>query len=478
MHVSKALVSQLERLASSVLHLKRLAKIEFEVPDWMGLRLRETKVEELKVLNLRGCDKLHALLDFQAPVNLEILILEDCTQLSQIGTFIRGLENLSSFNLRNCRRVKKLPPELAQMKSLKELLIDGTGIETIHIQKASLQKLEKLSACGCEKLKDISPIGHLTKLESLALDGAINWHPGNPEPFEFPQNLRRLSLRNCERLLEVPPSMGNLRLLEVMDLSYTGIIELPGSVKDLRYLKTLKMEHTHLQKFPEDIAKLEKLEEIDFSGCRSLGGQVSCDISGLSSLRILRLSLSNVAGLPQGICGHSRLQILDVLQCNQLQALPELPASLVSLRWGSRNMAVPDLSYLTNLKELCLKDYKQPEAGSSGQTPNVEWITRLPSLETLQLSVSKVTNLPGNFSALTQLRELSLSYMKELDLAQLPSSSLLTLRLKHCKIPKPTFSSLQHHLSELKLKYCELAEIVCLEDLNRLVVLIILYCKV
>ncbi|KAL3746379.1 hypothetical protein ACJRO7_015352 [Eucalyptus globulus] len=435
------------------------------------------KVNELKVLNLQGCDKLHVSLDFQAPVNLEILILEDCTQLSQIGTFIRGLENLSSFNLRNCRRVKKLPPELAQMKSLKELLIDGTGIETIHIQKDSLQKLEKLSACGCEKLKDISPIGHLTKLESLALDGAINWHPGNPEPFEFPQNLRRLSLRNCERLLEVPPSMGNLRLLEVMDLSYTGIIELPGSVKDLRYLKTLKMEHTHLQKFPEDIAKLEKLEEIDFSGCRSLGGQVTCDISGLSSLRILRLSSSNVAGLPQGICGHSRLQILDVLQCNQLQALPELPSSLVSLRWGSRNMAVPDLSYLTNLKELCLKDYKQPEAGSSGQTPNVEWITRLQSLETLQLSVSKVTNLPGNFSALTQLRELSLSYMKELDLTQLPSSSLLTLRLKHCKIPEPTFSSLQHHLSELKLKYCELAEIDGLEDLNRLVVLIILYCK-
>ncbi|XP_039165633.1 uncharacterized protein LOC120291899 [Eucalyptus grandis] len=140
-------------------------------------------------------------------------------------------------------------------------------------------------------------------------------------------------------------------------------------------------------------------------------------------------------------------------------------------------MEVPNLSYLTNLKELCLNDDEQPEGGSSSQTPNVEWITRLPSLETLQLSVSKVTNLPGNFSALTQLRELSLSYMKELDLTQLPSSSLLTLRLKYCKIPEPTFSSLQHHLSELELEYCELAEIDGLKDLNRLVVLTLSHCK-
>ncbi|KAK3437977.1 hypothetical protein EUGRSUZ_C02618 [Eucalyptus grandis] len=427
------------------------------------------KVEELKVLNLQGCDKLHASLNFQAPIKLEILILEDCTQLSQIGTFIRGLENLSSLNLRNCRRVKKLPPELAQMKSLKELLIDGTGIDIIYIQKGSLQGLKKLSACGCEELKDISTISCLDSLTSLALDGAKEVRV--PKTFEFPQKLQRLSLRECRRFNKLPPSIEKLGLLEVMDLSFTGISELPESVKGLRNLKTLKMEHTHLQKFPEYIVELGKLEEIDFSGCISLGGQVCCDISVLSCLRILRLKSSNVAELPQGICDHSRLQILDILKCNQLKELPALPPSLLSLRWGSRDMAVPDLSYLTNLKELRLK------SGSSSQTPNVEWIARLPSLETLQLSVSKVTNLPGNFSALTQLRELSLSYMKELDLTQLPSSSLLTLRLKYCKIPEPTFSSLQHHLSELELKHCELAEIDGLKNFKSLVVLKISYCE-
>ncbi|KAI6680357.1 hypothetical protein NL676_034238 [Syzygium grande] len=127
-------------------------------------------------------------------------------------------------------------------------------------------------------------------------------------------------------------------------------------------------------------------------------------------------------------------------------------------------MTVPDLSYLTNLKELLLTDGEQPKAGwlmmlLNLMTPNIGWITRLPSLETLQLSLSKVTYLPRNFSALTQLRELSLSYMKKLDLTQLPSSSSLwTLRLKHCKIQKPKFSGLKH-LSELELDDCDLAEI-------------------
>ncbi|XP_039164728.1 TMV resistance protein N [Eucalyptus grandis] len=155
--------------------------------------------KKLKVLNLQGCVRLPASLNFQAPINLEILILEDCTWLSEIGPFIRKLKNLSSLNLRKCSLVKKLPQELRCMKSLKELLVDGTGIKEIQIESGSWKKLKKLSACGCTQLESISPIGHLEKLKCLALDGAKI--AGLPDTFEFPQNLRRLSLREC-RMVE------------------------------------------------------------------------------------------------------------------------------------------------------------------------------------------------------------------------------------------------------------------------------------
>ncbi|KAK3438010.1 hypothetical protein EUGRSUZ_C02654 [Eucalyptus grandis] len=467
-----------------IMHLKKLVILDLSrspVTDDLQIwsQIME-KVEELKVLNLRGCTLLHESLKFPAPINLEILILEDCSLLSKIGTSISNLVHLSSLNLRNCKEVRRLPDELRCMKSLGELLIDGTDIERIHIQKGSLNNLKKLSACDCEKLRDISTISHLRNLSSLALDGADI--DGLPETFEFPQKLERLSLKNCRKLGALPTSIGKLELLELMDLSYTGITEMPESVKDLRKLKTLKMAHTYLRKFPEDIVNLENLEEIDFSCCRSLEGEVHCNISGLSSLRILRLSSSDIAGLPESICRLSHLQTLDIIDCKQLHAVPKLPSSLLSLCWGSKKMGVLNLSYLTNLKELILKDVEQPKAGwlmrlLNLKTPNIGWITTLPSLETLELSLSKVTDLPENFSALTQLRKLSLSYMKELDLSQLPStSSLSTLCLKHCKVQEPIFSSLKY-LSELELDHCDLAKINGLEHLRLLEVLKIFHCS-
>ncbi|KAF8024042.1 hypothetical protein BT93_F1295 [Corymbia citriodora subsp. variegata] len=114
------------------MHLKELVILDL---SWSAVtrvsefweRIRE-KVEELRVLNLQGCVQLHPSLNFPAPINLEMLIMEDCSRLSQIRQFISNLKQLSSLNLRNCSQVKKLPQELYRMELLTELLIDGTGI--------------------------------------------------------------------------------------------------------------------------------------------------------------------------------------------------------------------------------------------------------------------------------------------------------------------------------------------------------------
>ncbi|XP_039165605.1 disease resistance protein RPV1-like [Eucalyptus grandis] len=198
-----------------------------------------------------------------------------------------------------------------------------SDIVEIHIENNSLRNLEVLSARNCKKLKDISPIGHLTKLKCLALDGAnIDWVL---ETFDFPLKLERLSLRKCEKLCELPSSIGKLKELEEMDLSDTRITQLPESVNYLSNLKTLKMERTPLQKFPKDIVKLEKLEEIDFFGCTNLEAQDSCDISGLSSLKILRLSSSIVAGLPRGICGLPLSEPLTYVNVNDFKHYQSCP---------------------------------------------------------------------------------------------------------------------------------------------------------
>lgn len=95
-----------------------------------------------------------------------------------------------------------------------------------------------------------------------------------------------------------------------MDLSDAVVDELPSSVTDLRNLKELKMPRTFIREFPEGIKNLERLEEIDFSGCKSLTGE--CNITGLASLRVLLLVHTNISQLTVTVCGYSNLQDLKL----------------------------------------------------------------------------------------------------------------------------------------------------------------------
>ncbi|XP_056162567.1 disease resistance protein L6-like [Syzygium oleosum] len=443
------------------------------------------KAKELKVLNLSSCHNLNAFLHFPAlmdlqSLDLQRLVLERCSVLSQIGPLIGNLKNLVYLNLKFCRFVSDLPQELCRMKDLEELLIDGTAIREIDFKPASMKKLKILSACQCESLAHISDsIGHLESLVHLRLDGAAI--DQLPDSINSLKKLRSLLLGNCQNLLELPGSIGNLEALEVMDLSSTKIASLPRSVKHLKNLKVLKMENTHLEEFPKDIQNLEKLEEIDLSQCRNLKGWILCDIRGLSSLKILRLSSTQISGLPWTLPLLSDLQQLDLSECDQLWDLQRLPSSLSILRWGSKKMwTVPDLSFMRNLKELYLSDNFDPtdpmqSSSSSSEPPQIGWITRLANLEILELCHSKITNLPEHFSKL-QLRKLVLHYAYLRDLGELPSS-LSVLCLQRCVIQYSQFSTVRG-LSELELENCLLEETVSLDNLRRLELLKISHCYV
>ncbi|KAI6705104.1 hypothetical protein NL676_008066 [Syzygium grande] len=315
-------------------------------------------------------------------------------------------------------------------------------------------------------------------LSYLALDESII--PGLPKNVRLLEGLAELSLRDCRRITALPDSIGMLKSLQKMDLSNTRIKILPESIKNLDRLEVLRMNNTHISKFPKDIANLGKLQVITFSDCRGMDGEILCDISGLSSLRILELSFTQICSLPESICQLSHLQTLRLLGCDELQTLPGLPSSLVSLRWGTKNMSiVPDFSYLTDLKVLELvNDPDEEDIPSSvlTQTESFGWISSLSNLETLKLCFANVTSLPEDFKALTQLKTLDLSCVNLQDLPQLPSS-LSKLLIKNCKSQRVDFSNLET-LSELELCDCNAWEIIGLGNLRLLQVLKISRCDI
>ncbi|KAF8029753.1 hypothetical protein BT93_E2244 [Corymbia citriodora subsp. variegata] len=467
---SEPLVLCVENLV--ILDLSRSAVAD----DWEGWKQIMEKANKLKVLELTGCSQLCKTPCFPADSKLERLILEGCSHLSLIDRSIGNLKQLKSLNIKSTL-IALLPEEMGSLDNLEELLIDKTAIRHLRFLKGSMQQLKTLSASGCKNLAEISEsIGCLHTLSYLALGEAII--PGLPNSVKLLEGLVELSLRDCRRITALPDSIGMLKSLQIMDLSNTRIKILPESIKNLDRLEVLRMENTHISKFPNEVTNLRKLQVLTFSDCRSLNGNILCDISGLSSLRILELPFTLICNLPESICQLSLLQTLHLIECDKLHTLPRLPSCLVSLRWGTKNMIVQDFSYLRDLKVLELVNDPDEEEKSSFEMSQMEsfgWISSLSNLETLKLCLPNVTSLPEDFSALTRLKKLDLSCINLLDLLQLPSS-LSKLLLKNCQIQGMNFSYMEF-LSELELRNCNALEILGLGNLRLLQVFKISGCN-
>ncbi|KAI6679304.1 hypothetical protein NL676_033185 [Syzygium grande] len=137
---------------------------------------------------------------------------------------------------------------------------------------------------------------------------------------------------------------------------------------------TQNMEGTdHLNFVAEDFKSMPNIRFLILD-CATVGGDFANEFEGviptaiksLDRLRILRLGHSSISGLPEEVTSLSCLQTLDLLRCNKLQALPELPSSLTCPHVSSDRMkALPDLKNLVKLEEICLGD-KDPKELISG----------------------------------------------------------------------------------------------------------------
>ncbi|XP_056166987.1 uncharacterized protein LOC115685312 isoform X2 [Syzygium oleosum] len=426
--------------------------------DWGGWT--EIKMEKLKVLNLTGCSDLPITPNFSGYKDLEILILERCSRLVKLDPSIGHLKRLVSLNLKFCSRFFTLPDELGCLTALKELFIDGTSVREIPISIGNLKQLEILSGFKCFPLTDLpSSICNLTALTELSLDGA--------KVSELPSSLgellklRRLSLRDCRYLEKLPYSIGEMGSLEELDISATSISELPNSIRNLKSLRVLRMDSSFIRAFPGEIGNLTKLEELYASWCRSLKGAIPGDIKGLHRLRSLTLGHSSISSLPPEIFTVSGLHTLDLIQCNEIEDLPELPPSLICLRVSSKRMKViPLLEDLKELEELCLSDGDRPPSKQPMPESNVKQMIDKPSfsiwfpkLRKLELSLSQVIKLKFEPTGIPQRPILPGLSLKEV--SELPKT-LSVVKLYHSAIEKIEGLERLKALKRLDISNCKI----------------------
>ncbi|XP_056164600.1 disease resistance protein RPV1-like [Syzygium oleosum] len=85
--------------------------------------------KSLKVLDMSGCFFLVKTPDFSGLANLERLIMEGCIRLARVDESVGQLQRLVFLDVRYCVCLRDLPNEIHKLKSLKELLIEGTQIQ-------------------------------------------------------------------------------------------------------------------------------------------------------------------------------------------------------------------------------------------------------------------------------------------------------------------------------------------------------------
>ena len=239
-------------------------------------------MESLQILDLSGCSKFKKFPEIQGNMDhLSKLYLEG-TAIKGLPSSIEHLNGLVLLNLKNCKEIASLPGSICNLTSLETLILSGCSeLKKLPDNMGALQSLLKLEANGSGIQELPTSFSLLTKLEELSFAGCKGWE----------------SKSRALEPLSLPSIVSSARLIR---------LRIP-SLSSLCFLKRLNL-----------------------GDCNLLEGVVS-DLSSLSSLELLDLSRNSFITLPGSLSGLPRLKRLIVEECKNLQSLPELSPSVISL---------------------------------------------------------------------------------------------------------------------------------------------------
>lgn len=342
--------------------------------------------------------------------------------------------------------ITRLPDSIGRLKHLVTLKISFTPITKLPNSIHGLQRLIFVHA---------SPTvieGHsnfMVNLESLRVCKLVRG--SNPARWELPniigrlRNLEELYAEYCKELEgAVPPEIGELSLLRILSLKYTGIDIVPRTIGKLCCLHTLDLEGCDkiytLPKLPDSLIILR---------LKSQSLVIVPNLSNLTNLVELLLSDGSENGHPSSI-----IQTCDLRWIGKLSKLKKLKLCILNVPLPTELSSLPSLSQLT-LTGLDLQN-----------------IRKLPS-SLLELELENVNSIDLLSSNLRNLIELRLfdAQVNEIHLNGLSQLEKLTVR--KCKLLKRLcILSTIAKLKEAKVSSCarlvEIRFVGALESLEKL----------
>lgn len=225
----------------------------------------------VKILNLSHSRSLFRTPDFSGLPMLEKLVLKECVNLNELHESIGTLEaRLIFLNIKNCKRLKKLPREICKLKVLKTFIISGcSNLVELPRDLWGMQSLEVF-------LADEIPLSQLpSKRKQNPIWHALiqSWVPKQKKVLELPwvslpKSLVKISLSGCSLSdVDFPRDFSNLMSLRDLDLSKNPISCLPDCIRTLAKLSSLELGSCTMLK---SLVDLPHIHDLRLGYCTSL----------------------------------------------------------------------------------------------------------------------------------------------------------------------------------------------------------------
>ena len=281
--------SKFEKFPKIQGNMKRVRNLYLEKIAIKELPDNISCLEALQELNVSGCSNLEKFLEIQRNMgHLDHLSISGTT-IKELPYPIAHLKGLISLRLENCKSLKSLPSSMCELKSIREFHLSGCSNIDIKGFWEVIEEMEHL------RQLHLSVVATITEVL--------------PSIFGRLKDLQILRLINCENLVTLPNSVGNLtrlRLLDVHNCSKLHKKKLPDSLRSLQFY----------------------LDTLDISCCNLMEGAIPNDLWCLSSLMHLDVSRNDIRRIPTGIIQLIKLVNLIMNHCPMLEEIPELPPSL------------------------------------------------------------------------------------------------------------------------------------------------------
>ncbi|WCJ38884.1 disease resistance protein (TIR-NBS-LRR class) putative [Euphorbia peplus] len=237
--------------------------------------------------------------------------------------------NLEKLNLEGCIRLYEIHRSIGALGRLVELnLKDCKSLVRLPNTICGLNHLKVLNLHGCSKLDELPPkLAQMTCLEKLNIGGIASKQVTTT-------NFLLLSWLIPKRSLNLPaflPSLSVLCSLRSLNLSYCNLGEgvLPKDLSCFPLLQSLNLCGNNIISLPESISRLANLEDFRVDNCRRLNAlpDLPSSILYLSTVGCSSLATS----LPNTISRHYELENLQFPDCERLQTQPDLSSAVIRL---------------------------------------------------------------------------------------------------------------------------------------------------